>query len=380
MDTAWTKALFTPRLEQFESQWSPAQSLVETPVTYISNSTVCIDAPFLVPEDDLASFRLKVGDTNRTTSDSPPQRTWWIMENGAYNGWKESLQSIVDILRENGPWHGLLGFSQGAVCVSLLLSILGNAETKNMFGQVPPLEFSILVSGFASRDPVHEIYLKNAISLPTMFVVGKEDKLVPMKNSEAMAENYTHSIIYRYALSLSLSISAGTAGDIWFRWMEIRVDVFRISSLTQSHVYKEGKRGKEEERRRIFWFFLKYFEMQALFARALQASTAKVGAQLLLERKKDKFFGESVVDLLWLHNQLAQETEYGLGPCRNTHMHIVNPMSALIWLGKSSALIAAHLIWPWCTRDWIGISCLILAWSKTLKRTREHWYAHPFIL
>jgi hypothetical protein len=46
------------------------------------------------------------------------------------------------------------------------------------------------------------------------------------------------------------------------------------------------------------------------FDRALQASTATIGAQILLECKKDDTFSAEVTDLLWLHHNLLSDTKY----------------------------------------------------------------------
>jgi hypothetical protein len=45
------------------------------------------------------------------------------------------------------------------------------------------------------------------------------------------------------------------------------------------------------------------------FARALQSSTAAIGAKILLEHKREPSFSQEVIDLMWLHNLLLAGTK-----------------------------------------------------------------------
>lgn len=61
------------------------------------------------------------------------QRSWWFNnkdgtfkgtnQNGPAIGFQESLKLVEAVWKEKGPFHGLLGFSQGACFVGLLCSL-----------------------------------------------------------------------------------------------------------------------------------------------------------------------------------------------------------------------------------------------------------------
>ena len=62
-----------------------------------------------------------------------------------YEGCEESLRYIEQVLQDEGPFDGVIGFSQGAVLAHLLLA--GGAH--------PELRCAICISGFVCRDPTH---------------------------------------------------------------------------------------------------------------------------------------------------------------------------------------------------------------------------------
>lgn len=81
-------------------------------------------------------------------------------------------------MREHRP-HALLGFSQGAAAIALLLANLNRDRPPWLAEQ--PLLFVVMASGFLPRDPDHMELVRShaAPATPALVIYGAEDKLVP---------------------------------------------------------------------------------------------------------------------------------------------------------------------------------------------------------
>lgn len=82
----------------------------------------------------------------------------------------------------------MLGFSQGAIVASLISAMKNNNHaTENAFES---LKFSIMISGFPSRAPVHKELYETPIDVPSMHVWGQLDTLVPNIGSKMLLEKF----------------------------------------------------------------------------------------------------------------------------------------------------------------------------------------------
>ena len=69
-----------------------------------------------------------------------PYFEWYLQENGSTID--ESIDWLLSYINENGPFDGILGFSQGASMVTRLLRV--TVETR-------PFKFAILIGGVVSK-------------------------------------------------------------------------------------------------------------------------------------------------------------------------------------------------------------------------------------
>ena len=122
---------------------------------------------------------------------STPERTYSAHHvSPTDSGFKESLELVLNTVKEEGPFDGLFAFSQGASFGSLLLAQqeLGTIDLGVKFG--------ILVSAFISKCGDHEqCYekLKNSdkkIKIPTLHIYGQTDKVIPTEMSNALLHFY----------------------------------------------------------------------------------------------------------------------------------------------------------------------------------------------
>ncbi|KAG1662004.1 hypothetical protein FOA52_012175 [Chlamydomonas sp. UWO 241] len=125
-------------------------------------------------------------------------RSWWQWSDSEpdgrpsramhYSGWEPSLQVLIGAIKEHRP-DGILGFSQGAAAGAMLLSCLCTEEAAGQLEEagVQPPRFAVLIAGFLPRDPSFCALVTAARpSVPTLFVYGTSDALVPPTRSQEL--------------------------------------------------------------------------------------------------------------------------------------------------------------------------------------------------
>ncbi|KAL3042761.1 hypothetical protein OYC64_020645 [Pagothenia borchgrevinki] len=89
-------------------------------------------------------------------------------------GLDESVAAVREAVRVQGPFDGILGFSQGAAFVAMLCSLQGQ--------QLEPdfsFHFAILVAGFPSACKEHQQFYNPPLQIPSLHVFGLEDRVIP---------------------------------------------------------------------------------------------------------------------------------------------------------------------------------------------------------
>ncbi len=93
---------------------------------------------------------------------------WWNTsdDGSVYDTWPETIAYIKQIVREQGPFDGLLGFSQGA-CLAGVLCALRDDDLS--------FRFAIIASGFIPRaTDLKQMFddLPGLLSIPTLHIIG----------------------------------------------------------------------------------------------------------------------------------------------------------------------------------------------------------------
>ncbi|XP_048756066.2 esterase OVCA2-like [Ostrea edulis] len=148
---------------------------------------VFISAPNLVPPLESSE---EEGATNNAD-----QRGWWFSSSDdkyvaqdftdCCKGYHESVQVIKQALVEQGPFDGILAFSQGAAMMSLICG-LKEQDPESPF----QFDFVILVAGFKSRQKPHESLYEKPIATPSLHVFGDTDKVIPREMSEELLQYF----------------------------------------------------------------------------------------------------------------------------------------------------------------------------------------------
>ena len=141
---------------------------------------------------------------------------WWRRkgtgEPYTYEGIEQGLAHVASILKDSGPFDGVIGFSQGGALAAMVASILEPNRRAAFEAQYPaggmrfpesfeadtgyvesvihaPLSFAVSYSGFAAlgKNPYHAFY-EPKISTPMLHFLGSQDVVVEEKRSLALVE------------------------------------------------------------------------------------------------------------------------------------------------------------------------------------------------
>ncbi|XP_069471457.1 esterase OVCA2 [Ambystoma mexicanum] len=150
---------------------------------------VGFSAPLRVPE---AGLQFQAGESSSQPDDP---RGWWFSnpQEDTFNalevsdsckGLEESMEAVAKVFVEQGPFSGILGFSQGAALVAMLCAL------KQRGDQRFPFDFAILVAGFKSRSTEHQDFYKEPIDVPTLHVFGETDRVIPGEMSQELLSHF----------------------------------------------------------------------------------------------------------------------------------------------------------------------------------------------
>lgn len=132
---------------------------------------------------------------------------WWRRQGEGepyvYSGLEEGLGRIAEVLRDEGPFDGVVGFSQGGAAAGMVASLLeegrkdafekrraqGGMPFPDGFEGHPPLKFAVSYSGFAAtgRNPYGAFY-DPKIKTPMLHFLGSLDTVVEESRSLALVE------------------------------------------------------------------------------------------------------------------------------------------------------------------------------------------------
>ena len=138
---------------------------------------------------------------------------WWQRSDTAdppeYVGLNDGLASIAKVLMAEGPFDGVIGFSQGAACAGLVSSLLEGNPRREAFShfrksehslsmpfpssfeslQHPPMKFCVAYSGFiAPGERYLGFYNEPKIQTPTCHFIGSLDSVVEESRSKAFID------------------------------------------------------------------------------------------------------------------------------------------------------------------------------------------------
>ena len=143
------------------------------------------------------------GFDTSTTSDTQEIESfgWWQRSDDAepvlYVGFEDGMAKLAETLATEGPFDGVIGFSQGACASAMVASLLEGPERRKSFEKFhssnpnsipfptsfekldhPPLKFFIPYSGFAAPGERYQALYNPHIMTPACHFLGSLDTLV----------------------------------------------------------------------------------------------------------------------------------------------------------------------------------------------------------
>ena len=168
------------------------------------------DLPY-IPSSDESGIALQLEDAYG----------WWRRQDTAegeiiYEGIEEGLETIAKTIREEGPFDGVVGFSQGAAAAGLVASLLEGPRRLSAFrkaeqgGGIPfpasfldskteggmvqgPLKFCIIYSGFMAPGKLYKGFYDPPIKTKNLHFIGQVDTVVSEERSRALVESFAGS-------------------------------------------------------------------------------------------------------------------------------------------------------------------------------------------
>ncbi|KAJ2159834.1 Ovarian cancer-associated protein 2 [Coemansia sp. RSA 552] len=131
-----------------------------------------------------------------------PSAAWWNRSGDVWAEIRLSIQSIGKVIREQGPFDGILGFSQGSGMAAVLLALLQAARKPEVLradaevaaavqdlSGCPELRFAFLFAGFYPDLPQFDRLTRgHKIQIPSLHMVGMTDAIVPRERGEQLAQ------------------------------------------------------------------------------------------------------------------------------------------------------------------------------------------------
>jgi len=139
---------------------------------------------------------------------------WWRRQNGdspLYIGMEKGLEKIAETIRQEGPFDGVIGFSQGGAATAIVASLLepgrreafesANKRDPQKFkypssfvtddGKVIqlPLKFGIVYSGFAAPFELYSAFYEPKLTTPVLHFLGSLDTLVDERRSRVLIDS-----------------------------------------------------------------------------------------------------------------------------------------------------------------------------------------------
>ncbi|OAL34233.1 hypothetical protein AYO20_06488 [Fonsecaea nubica] len=164
--------------------------------------------PLQLRPSDVPGFDL----SSTEDPDSIEAYGWWRRSDTSdppeYVGLEEGLETVAKVLESEGPFDGVIGFSQGACLAAMVASLLEGGSRKQAFEKArarsplaipypssfeklshPPLKFCAAYCGFrAPGERYRGFYEDPHIQTPVCHVIGSLDSVVEESRTQALVE------------------------------------------------------------------------------------------------------------------------------------------------------------------------------------------------
>jgi pimeloyl-ACP methyl ester carboxylesterase len=172
-------------------------------------------APIKLSYADIPGVNVDGADSSNA-DDQPEAYGWWRRKGDGepftYEGIEQGLATVAETMAREGPFDGVIGFSQGGAAAGMVASLLEDGrrtafETAQSKGGIrfpdsfaqdsgyieesvqAPLKFAVSYSGFgASTNALYQSFYEPKIQTPMMHFLGSLDTVVSEERSLRLVE------------------------------------------------------------------------------------------------------------------------------------------------------------------------------------------------
>ncbi|EOY08891.1 hypothetical protein QUC31_010726 [Theobroma cacao] len=178
----------------------------------------------------------------------PPYFEWFQFNKDftEYTNLEECVSHLCEYITTKGPFHGLLGFSQGATLCALLL---GYQAQGKVLKEHPPFKFFVSISGSKFREPsICEVAYKDTIKVKSVHFIGAKDWLkLP---SEELATAFDNPLIIRHPQGHTVPRLDEASTEQLSNWTAKILLQSNASISNNEHELKNGETNKDDEEER----------------------------------------------------------------------------------------------------------------------------------
>ncbi|ORX88808.1 hypothetical protein K493DRAFT_410818 [Basidiobolus meristosporus CBS 931.73] len=124
------------------------------------------------------------------------ERVWYIVKAEGtliYDKLEASLEYLAQVLENEGPFDGIIGFSQGAATAGILSALLEGSQPLTEKCLHPPFRFGIFIGGYLPAAPKYSPLFATPLSMPSLHLIGRYDTVVSIEKSEALSKGFRNS-------------------------------------------------------------------------------------------------------------------------------------------------------------------------------------------
>lgn len=111
----------------------------------------------------------------------------------SYTGWDKSKTFLEEVMQNQGPFDGIMGFSQGGACASRTVAL---QKLGAMAQEAPKPRFAIFWAGALMRDCNMSYIYKENMTLPSVHIIGDKDYVKEW--SEFHLTNWENPVLIRH--------------------------------------------------------------------------------------------------------------------------------------------------------------------------------------
>ncbi|GAB9464687.1 hypothetical protein Gpo141_00002115 [Globisporangium polare] len=163
---------------------------------------VCVDAPLVVPYEPTSEEHIKSMQESESTDDDHEKKqfSWWNYhvdkDTGAqtYSEVEEAIDYVASICKEQGPFDGVFGFSQGGMLAAFVLQRQFESPENSPFA----FSFGIFAAAPQSIDPRFG-FSDIKLSVPSLHLIGETDTIVSPERCKKNAEGFVDPKVLLHA-------------------------------------------------------------------------------------------------------------------------------------------------------------------------------------